>query len=79
MKRSEFLMPAKENLVGKKFNQLTVLSEVPKSERKNPKKTEWLCQCDCGNTTRVITNYLKTGHTKSCGCWRAKNAAKLFT
>ena len=28
----------------------------------------WICQCDCGNTTRVPSGHLKSGHTKSCGC-----------
>ena len=72
-------MPAKENLIGKRFNNLIVLEEIPKDQRKNPKKTEWKCQCDCGNITNVITNYLKSGHTKSCGCNRVKAAKKNFT
>lgn len=72
-------MPQKENLINQRFYKLVVVGEVPKEQRKNIKKVEWICQCDCGNITRVITNYLKTGHTKSCGCWRAENAAQLFT
>lgn len=27
----------------------------------------WLCQCDCGNTTRVVSNHLGKS-TNSCGC-----------
>ena len=72
-------MPKKENLIGQKFNKLTVLKEVPKDQRKNKKMVEWECLCDCGKTTTVITNYLKTGHTKSCGCWRKENATILFS
>ena len=30
-------MPKKENLIGQKFNKLTVLKEVPKDQRKNKK------------------------------------------
>ena len=26
------------------------------------------CECECGNVTRVGGAYLKSGHTKSCGC-----------
>ena len=33
---------------------------------------KWLCQCDCGNKTIVRSDYLKTGHTQSCGCIRKK-------
>lgn len=72
-------MPAKANLIGKKFNYLTVLREIPKEERRNSRNVEWECLCDCGNKTRVITNYLLTGHTKSCGCRRAEAAKENFT
>lgn len=72
-------MPAKLNLIGQKFHYLTVLTEVPKAERRNPKQVEWKCQCDCGNITTVITNYLTSGHTKSCGCRRVSAARENFT
>lgn len=54
------------NLIGQKFNYLTVLS----LNSTNP--TKWLCQCDCGGKVLVKTNNLKNGHTTSCGC-RSKN------
>lgn len=72
-------MGVKENLIGKTFNKLTVINEIPKEQRNNKKVVEWLCQCECGNYTQVRTNYLKSGHTKSCGCSRAETMAKLFT
>lgn len=72
-------MAKKPNLIGQKFYSLTVLKELPKEQRRNPKKTEWVCQCDCGNLTNVITNYLVTGHTKSCGCRRVETAKRNFT
>lgn len=72
-------MPAKANLIGQRFHYLTVLEEVPKTDRRNPKQVEWKCQCDCGNITTVITNYLTSGHTKSCGCRRASAARENFT
>lgn len=28
---------------------------------------QWLCQCDCGNTTVVAIGNLRTGNAKSCG------------
>ena len=72
-------MGIKIDLTNQKFNKLTVLREVPKEERKNKKQVEWECQCDCGQITRVITNYLKSGHTKSCGCQRKESMSKLFS
>lgn len=55
----------KANLVGKKFNRLKVLKESGDRYRR---EVLWLCECDCGNKTKVTTNKLKSGHTKSCGC-----------
>ena len=51
-----------QNLVGKKFNKLTVLEEIGKDKQ----GIKWLCQCECGNTTVVHTKYLKSGNIKSC-------------
>lgn len=36
----------------------------------------WDCECDCGNTTIVSSNALKTGNTKSCGCLHSETAAE---
>ena len=54
----------KLDLIGKKFNSLTVVSEV---EKKNG-YIRWNCICECGNTTIVRSSYLSNGHIKSCGC-----------
>lgn len=52
-------------LVGKKFGKLTVISKT--DERIN-NGVVWVCQCDCGNTKKVPTHLLTSGHTRSCGC-----------
>ena len=56
-----------ENLVGKKFNRLTVLSFAG---RDGENKARWYCRCDCGKETIVDGWNLKSGHVKSCGCFR---------
>ena len=55
------------DLVGKKFNSLTVIEKCV--ERKSS-KVRWLCKCDCGNYTTPTTYRLVNGITKSCGCKR---------
>lgn len=72
-------MGVKKDLTNQKFNQLLVLFEVPKEERRNIRKVEWRCQCDCGNQVNVVSSNLLNGHTKSCGCWRAENMRQLFS
>lgn len=54
----------KLDIVGKKFNLLTVTNEYEKI----PNGTKWKCICDCGNITWVYRGKLTTGVTKSCGC-----------
>lgn len=57
------------NVVGKRFGMLTVLSRADNKISPNGNsRTRWLCQCDCGNTTTVMWDNLKSGHTTSCGC-----------
>lgn len=53
-----------ENLIGQKFNLLTVIEQA---ENKNG-RSYWKCLCDCGNTTTVSISNLKNGSVKSCGC-----------
>ena len=58
------------DLVGKRFGRLVVLSIAP--ERIHNGRRQYLCICDCGNTCVVIGKYLRTGHTKSCGCLQSE-------
>lgn len=44
-------MANKLDLIGKTFNQLTVIREADKKERTNIQKRSWICQCSCGNIT----------------------------
>lgn len=56
------------DLTGQKFNKLTALYYI--------KGGKWHCRCDCGNQCDIETKYLRSGHTKSCGCLRKESAAK---
>ncbi len=52
------------DLTNQRFGQLIAIERG-----ENLKKyTRWLCKCDCGNETLVRTDYLRNGHTTSCGC-----------
>lgn len=58
-------MKSQEDLKGKTFGKLTVISLLDKD---NKSQSRWLCQCECGNRTIVYHYNLLNGHTKSCGC-----------
>lgn len=62
-----------QDLTGKKFNRLTVLRL---GKRNSSGQIQWECKCDCGNIVFATTTYLKTGHTKSCGCLSKELASK---
>lgn len=51
------------DLQGQRFGHLIVLT----SDRRRGRKA-WLCQCECGNRTVVITADLNSGNIKGCGC-----------
>lgn len=69
--QKEIVSAMGENLVGKKFGRLTVIekSDCKILNRKNGRI--WKCRCDCGKTLGVCTNSLKSGNTKSCGCYKS--------
>lgn len=61
----------KENIIGKKFNHLTV---VEKTDRRSGGKIVYKCICDCEKKTEVFTTRtdLQNNHTTSCGCSKRK-------
>lgn len=59
-----------KNLIGQKFNKLTVISKSDKRTKNG--NVYWNCECECGNFTEVTTAKLTSGSTKSCGCIKGK-------
>lgn len=61
----------KLDLTGQRYGFLTVLEEVPKEYIKSKHRySYWKCKCDCGKECIVTLSHLRSGHTKSCGCWK---------
>lgn len=65
-----------KNIVGKKFNRLTVIEEKGKDKHGS---YIWFCQCECGNTIIVDGTSLRNGHTKSCGCLHKEVSSKQMS
>ena len=36
----------------------------------------WLCRCDCGKEKIITGTDIKSGHTKSCGCYNSELASQ---
>lgn len=61
-------------MVGMKFGRLTVVSVLHDKKRQ---KVLCSCRCDCGNRTISEQYNLHKGASKSCGCWRREELARL--
>lgn len=64
------------DMTGRKYGRLLVLERAGTSGQDGQRRTMWLCQCDCGNTTVVIGANLRAGMTRSCGCLRREISAQ---
>lgn len=58
--------------IGLRSGRLTVIKHLGKFKTKH----FWLCQCECGNQTKVCTQYLSERRTRSCGCLRVDELVK---
>ena len=63
-----------KDLTGQRFGKLMVVSRADDYIKPNGNKIiQWRCVCDCGNEVVVRGEYLRSGHTKSCGCLTSEN------
>ena len=68
-----------KDLTGQTFGLLTVARRAPNYISKTGQEAVWHCRCECGNELDVRAGQLRSGHTKSCGCFQKKAAAKSST
>lgn len=60
------------DLTGHKYGRLTVLE---RSTDPAHKRVHWRCRCDCGEELVVLAVSLRTGNTKSCGCFNSDSVS----
>ena len=60
----------KQNLINKKFGDLTVKEFAGLDKRGN---RLWLCECACGETVITTSYNLTSGRKTHCGCKRCRN------
>lgn len=72
-----------KDLTGQKFYRYEIIGlDIESYKRDLIRKAEgkikkihihWLCNCDCGTKNKSVESYnLISGHTQSCGCYRAE-------
>ena len=63
------------DLTGHIYGRLTVLSYAGKKGR----ATRWNCECECGNSKVIAGCDIRSGHTKSCGCYHKERTSYVKT
>lgn len=58
-------MRVRSDITGQRFGLLTAVRPASLTTKG---RVQWLCKCDCGKERTVRGDYLKNGHTRSCGC-----------
>ena len=56
------------DLSGQKFGKWTVLEYAENSM--------WKCQCECGSVAFIDSYSLRSGNSRSCGCYQKEIASK---
>lgn len=61
------------NEIGNVYGYLTVIERAPNNK---DGRAMWKCKCKCGNEVIVLGKHLRSGNTKSCGCYQKERAAE---
>lgn len=64
-----------KDIEGQTFAELTVVAYAGSTKG----RAKWYCVCSCGNIAIIGAGLLRSGHTKSCGCVKAKRFKELIT
>jgi len=69
----------KLDLIGKRFGRLMVIKRNGLLSNGKTNVKAWECLCDCGATVTVRGVCLRSGNTKSCGCYQDEVQIKAHT
>lgn len=69
-------MPKFIDMTGWRFGRLFVIEEAGRNKHG---RVIWKCICDCGNEKIVEGQSLRTGFTRSCGCYARETEAMRAT
>lgn len=62
------------DLSGKRFGKLVAQKPIGRDKSGH---VIWLCKCDCGKSSNVISRCLLSGESKSCGCYKKDHPSRL--
>ena len=74
------MVNVKYDLGGKKYGRLKVICQSEDHIDKSGKhRSQWLCECECGNQVVVLGFNLQKGNTCSCGCLAREHRLEAST
>jgi hypothetical protein len=62
-------MPKRMDLTGQRYGHLVAKKHIGLDRHR---QTVWLWKCDCGNEKEILAYIVKTGRSKSCGCYKGE-------
>jgi len=63
--------------IGERYSRLSIVMELAGRIKPSGQKYRmFLCECECGNRTKVRLSNLKSGNTTSCGCFGKQQRKK---
>ena len=68
-----------EDMIGKKYERLTILDIYYTTSEKGNKYLTCYCECECGNKKEVRKCDITSKRTLSCGCYSRENASVVNT
>ena len=63
------------DMTNQRFGRLVAKSFIHGRLASGESRVYWKCKCDCGNACTVAAGSLRSGNTKSCGCY-CRDSAK---
>lgn len=69
----------KHDLTGQTFHRWTVIGYAGRKRSKGNCPSFWMCRCECGNESIIFDGSLKSGASKSCGCYKTELQRERIT
>lgn len=66
-------------MIGKKYSMVTVLGYVGSIVSKATKRQYVECRCECGSICIASTYAIRSGTTKSCGCYKSISMSQIMS
>ena len=63
-----------KDIMGQRFGKLVAIGQEGRCKYRC---IIWLCLCDCGNLTSVVSFKLRNGNTQSCGCLQKERSREV--